>query len=212
MRDWRKQFARRDDCSDSPGSAGRSNRWNGSPKIEGRTVQSLIRTRRWFWTTLGLAAVTGVALFCARAPGATAGPLVDWFHRHCAPAPLVDGPPLIEVGGEWHWIRSPDQEKVAVSSLFNRYCIRCHGVDGRGVWDIPGVPDFTNAAWQATRTDAMYARRIIEGRGAVMPTFRGVLSLEEAWALARYIRTFVPGTEVSPPVLPAPKKLDTSKK
>jgi hypothetical protein len=32
-----------------------------------------------------------------------------------------------------------------------------------------------------------------------MPTFRGTLTLEEAWAMARYLRTFVPGTEASRP-------------
>ena len=42
--------------------------------------------------------------------------------------------------GSWYWVRSPDQERRVVSSLFNRYCIRCHGVDGRGVWDIPECP------------------------------------------------------------------------
>src|ERR1700680_4638075 len=82
-------------------------------------------------------------------------------------------------------------------SHFNRYCIRCHGVDGRGVWDIPDVPDFTNARWQACRSDGQLARAILEGRGAVMPPFRGTLTLEDAWAMARYLRTFVPGTEAS---------------
>jgi mono/diheme cytochrome c family protein len=104
-------------------------------------------------------------------------------------------------GGTWTWLRSPDEEKRHVSGLYNRYCIRCHGVDGRGVWDIPGVPDFTNVRWQASRSDAQLARIIIEGRGAVMPPFRGTINLEESWALARYLRTFVPGTEVPRPDL-----------
>ena len=110
------------------------------------------------------------------------------------------------VGGTWQWMRSPEQEKVVAASLYNRYCIRCHGVDGRGVWDIPGVPDFTNTRWQATRGDDQLARIIIEGRGAVMPTFRGALSLEEAWAVGRYLRTFVPGTEIHRPDLSTPDK------
>ena len=42
-----------------------------------------------------------------------------------------------------------------------------------------------------------------------MPPFRGALTLEEAWAIGRYLHTFVPGTEVSPPDLhdggPSPK-------
>ena len=97
-------------------------------------------------------------------------------------------------GGAWYWMRSPEQEKTVVMNLFNRYCIRCHGVDGRGVWDIPGIPDFTDVRWQNYRTDAEIVRIIIEGRGAVMPQFRGALALDEAWGLAHYLRTFVPGT------------------
>jgi hypothetical protein len=120
---------------------------------------------------------------------------------HCVP----DG--CSDVGGSWYWMRSPEQERVVVSGLFNRYCIRCHGVDGRGVWDIPGVPDFTNARWQISRSDDQIARIIIEGRGAVMPTFRGALTLEEAWAMARYLRTFVPGSEASKPEVGASEKL-----
>jgi hypothetical protein len=104
-----------------------------------------------------------------------------------------------ELGGSWFWMRSPEQERVAIASRYNRYCIRCHGVDGRGVWDMPGVPDFTNLRWQMSRSDDQIARIIIEGRGAVMPTFRGTLTLEEAWAMARYLRTLVPGTEASRP-------------
>jgi mono/diheme cytochrome c family protein len=95
-------------------------------------------------------------------------------------------------------------------SLFNRYCIRCHGVDGRGVWDIPDVPDFTNTVWQATRPDPYRTRVILEGRGALMPAFRGTLTLEEASAMARYLHTFVPGTEVSPPNASPPAALAPS--
>jgi mono/diheme cytochrome c family protein len=96
-------------------------------------------------------------------------------------------------------MRSPEQERRVVMSLYNRYCIRCHGVDGRGVWDIPDVPDFANTVWQATRPDPYRTRIILDGRGAVMPAFRGTLTLEEACAMARYLHTFVPGTEFSPP-------------
>jgi cytochrome c5 len=110
------------------------------------------------------------------------------------------------VGGSWYWMRSPEQERVVVTAIYNRYCVRCHGIDGRGVWDIPGVPDFTNTRWQATRGDDQIARIIVEGRGAVMPAFRGTMTLEEAWAMARYLRRFVPGTEVSRPVVDGPKK------
>jgi hypothetical protein len=114
--------------------------------------------------------------------------------------------PGSDVGGSWFWMRSPEQEKAVTSGHFNRYCIRCHGVDGRGVWDIPGIPDFTNPRWQACRTDAQLVRIIIEGRGAVMPPFRGTLTLEEAWAMARFLRSFDPAAAVSRPDLSAPDK------
>src|SRR5262249_6360715 len=98
--------------------------------------------------------------------------------------------------------------KAVAASLFNRYCIRCHGIDGRGVWDIPGIPNFTNVRFQASRSDDQLARAIMQGRGAVMPPFRGVLTLEESWALARYLRSFIPGTETPRPDDREPAKAD----
>jgi mono/diheme cytochrome c family protein len=96
-------------------------------------------------------------------------------------------------------MRSPDQEQRVIMTHFNRYCIRCHGIDGRGVWDIPDVPDFTDPRWQGSRSDAQIVNILMEGRGAVMPTFRGTLTLEESWAMAHYLRTFVPGSEIARP-------------
>jgi hypothetical protein len=112
--------------------------------------------------------------------------------------------------GNWFWVRSPDQERRVSMSHYNRYCIRCHGIDGRGVWDIPDVPDFTDTRWQTSRSDPQIVNIIMEGRGAVMPMFRGTLALDEAWGMARYLRTFVPGTEAPRPdvgrsAAPAPK-------
>ena len=101
--------------------------------------------------------------------------------------------------GNWYWVRSPDQEQRVVMSHYNRYCIRCHGIDGRGVWDIPDVPDFTDPRWQNSRSDPQIVNIIMEGRGAVMPMFRGTLALDEAWGMAHYLRTFVPGTEAPRP-------------
>ena len=70
------------------------------------------------------------------------------FHKHFGHQHVPPGQIETLNGGAWHWMRSPEQEKTVVMSLYNRYCIRCHGVDGRGVWDIPGFPDFTDVRWQ----------------------------------------------------------------
>ncbi len=153
------------------------------------------RSRRMI-TTLGGISILGVAVVYAvfwTLPCATAAPRCKVRPRSgfCQ----VPG----EWAGTWYWLRSPDEEQRVIASLYNRYCIRCHGVDGRGVWDIPDVPDFANARWQASRSDGELARLILEGRGAVMPPFRGTFTLEECWAMARYLRSFVPGTEMSRP-------------
>jgi mono/diheme cytochrome c family protein len=140
---------------------------------------------------------------------AAAWPWKFWWSRPapCAPA---EGEGF---AGQWSWMRSPEQERRVVMSHYNRYCLRCHGADGRGVWDIPDVPDFTNGRWQASRSDAQLVRATLEGRGAVMPAFRGTLTLEESWAMARYLRTFAAPAESRPDraapkeeTLPAPTK------
>jgi len=152
---------------------------------------------RWCAVACAMALVVAAA---ARPAGAGCDCGKAWPHLFChkhGPGHAT-GPGFINVdGGSWYWMRSPEQERRVVMSLYNRYCIRCHGVDGRGVWDIPDVPDFTDVVWQSTRPDDYRARVILEGRGAVMPAFRGTLTLEEACAMARYLHTFVPGTEVS---------------
>jgi hypothetical protein len=163
-----------------------------------------VKTRncRWQFTAGGIsaAAVAALVVLLATARAALAGfPWWPW-HHHAETGPgcaCPDGHAGPEGEGTWYWLRSPDEEKRVVAGLYNRYCVRCHAIDGRGVWDIPGVPDFTDARWQACRSDAQIAHIILEGRGAVMPPFRGTLTLEEAWAMARYLRTFLPGSETS---------------
>jgi len=152
--------------------------------------------------TGGLCVFLAVAVAFLRPPSNAFGdPPTAYYQTFCG---YGEEPPNCEVGGAWYWLRSPEQEKRVVMALFNRYCIRCHGVDGRGVWDIPDVPNFANPRWQGSRSDGELARAILEGRGSVMPPWRGTLSLEEAWAIARYVRTFVPGTEMSRPDYSAP--------
>jgi mono/diheme cytochrome c family protein len=145
-----------------------------------------------------LAAVLATFFIVAAAPGvARAGfPWLSWWRKDACEQHIPPGP---EIEGTWFWMRSPDEEKRVIAGLYNRYCVRCHGIDGRGVWDIPDVPDFTSPKWQACRSDPQIVRIILEGRGAIMPPFRGTLTLEEAWGMARYLRTFIPGTEESRP-------------
>ncbi len=176
-------------------------------------------TKQTPWWCLAGIATAGMLLILVEVHAA--GPWRPFKAKH-ANKEIADGAYIAgDLGGDWYWHRSPEQEARVMAARYNRYCIRCHGVDGRGVWDVPDVPDLTNGRWQATRTDAQFARAILEGRGAVMPAFRGTLALEESWAMARYLRSFVPGSEASKPDLgeetkngdkrpiPAPAKADT---
>jgi mono/diheme cytochrome c family protein len=194
---------------------------NGSDRFgegEKRAVKTRQRINRLLYVAggLGILVLGGLALSMWAPQQLTASPLCRLFHfrkacdqQPCGPEEHCESD---EWEGTWYWLRSPDQEKQIIAGLFSRYCIRCHAADGRGVWDIPGVPDFTNVRWQDLRSDAQRARIILEGRGAVMPPFRGTLTLEEAWAMGRYLRTFVPGSEVSRPETGPSKKPEKSSK
>jgi hypothetical protein len=168
----------------------------------GKIVNENWKTRR-----RAITAVTSVALLIGVAVAGVllstcetqAGAFGHWGKNGCGSDGCVERPPIEDTGGAWYWMHSSNQEKRVVMGLYNRYCIRCHGVDGRGVWDMPRIPDFTNIHWQECHSDAQIARIILEGRRGCMPPFRGTLTAEQACGLARYLRTFVPGTETSRP-------------
>jgi len=161
-----------------------------------------VMARAWWYAK---ASVAALVLVTAPATTTSAGCPCGktWPHIFCRDHYSVGSGDIsnLDSGGLWYWMRSPEQERRVVANLFNRYCIRCHGVDGRGVWDIPDVPDFTHPVWQGTRPESYRTRVILEGRGAVMPSFRGTLTLEEACALGRYLYTFAPEIQPTRPEL-----------
>src|SRR5712692_3703207 len=71
-------------------------------------------------------------------------------------------------------------------------CAVCHGKDGRGTpnWRAKGQPDFTDAKWQKSRTDAQIADLTKSGKGKYMPAFKSKLSDEEIAAVVARIRAF----------------------
>lgn len=76
--------------------------------------------------------------------------------------------------------------------LFEQVCARCHGTDGRGdpVQRINlGVPDMTDPAWQAARTDEDIMRTVREGsKSHKMPGFGDFYQPAQLEALARHVR------------------------
>lgn len=77
------------------------------------------------------------------------------------------------------------------------FCVTCHGKDGKGLGNIPGLRgklprNFTDKAWQATRTDGELFWILKNGSpGTDMASFVPlVLTEEEAWHVLLYVRSF----------------------
>jgi quinol-cytochrome oxidoreductase complex cytochrome b subunit/cytochrome c len=90
------------------------------------------------------------------------------------------------------------------SVLFRQFCLTCHGTNGRGAElraSMPSVPDFGLAAWQTSRNNSEMMVSILEGKGTLMPAFRGRVSEEQVHDLIAYVRAFGP---VSAPVPETP--------
>ena len=77
------------------------------------------------------------------------------------------------------------------------FCVTCHGRDGKGLGNIPGLRgklprNFTDKAWQSARTDGELFWILKNGSpGTDMASFVPlVLTEEEAWQVVLYVRTF----------------------
>jgi len=83
----------------------------------------------------------------------------------------------------------------ASRELFREHCAKCHAADGTGSPardSLPEIPNFTDASWQARRSDAQLLAGILKGKGAEMPPWRDKISAEQARGLAAYVRAFRP--------------------
>ncbi len=77
------------------------------------------------------------------------------------------------------------------------FCVTCHGRDGKGLGDIPGLVgklprNFTDKVWQAARADGELFWILKNGSpGTDMASFIPlVLTEEEAWHVLLYVRSF----------------------
>ncbi len=92
--------------------------------------------------------------------------------------------------------------KVHVAGEFYSVnCIACHGLDGKGNAAIrvamPVIPDFTNREWQTSHSNPQLAVAILEGKGGLMPPWRGKVDPALAQNLVAFIRTFGPADLVA---------------
>lgn len=54
------------------------------------------------------------------------------------------------------------------------------------------VPNFTDAAWHAKRSDAQMEASILDGKGTQMPAFRGSVTPSDAGELVALVRSLCP--------------------
>lgn len=89
----------------------------------------------------------------------------------------------------------PADPARAAQALWKVACAGCHGLDGRGGGPSlpPGasVPNFTDAAWQSSRTDAAITDVIRDGRN-LMPPFGEQVTADGINALLAHIRSLNP--------------------
>jgi mono/diheme cytochrome c family protein len=77
-----------------------------------------------------------------------------------------------------------------IAALYSKQCAKCHLETGKGLESLK-PPDFTDAKWQASHTDAALAKGIRNGEGA-MPAFKDTLSAAQITGLIKHIRGFKP--------------------
>jgi mono/diheme cytochrome c family protein len=107
---------------------------------------------------------------------------------------------LIEEARRWTNPMEATPENIEKGkSIFQgkAFCATCHGRDGRGLGDIPGLRgklprNFTDQSWQAARADGELFWILKNGSpGTDMASFVPlVLTEEEAWQVLLYVRSF----------------------
>ena len=107
---------------------------------------------------------------------------------------------LIEDARQWKNPLEATPENIEKGkALFQgkAFCVTCHGRDGRGLGDIPGLRgklprNFTDQAWQAARADGELFWILKNGSPGtdMAPFIPLVLTEEEAWQVLLYVRSF----------------------
>jgi mono/diheme cytochrome c family protein len=83
--------------------------------------------------------------------------------------------------------------KPRAFQVFRDSCIECHDADGRGESNrdlYRNIPDFTNPAWQSSRTDGELSHSILEGKGKSMPAMKEKVSSVGVMQMVALIREF----------------------
>jgi quinol-cytochrome oxidoreductase complex cytochrome b subunit/mono/diheme cytochrome c family protein len=114
------------------------------------------------------------------------------------------GPPAAPPPPTPAWDERAARTRVA-AGLYRQYCLICHGPDGSGSAmkaSMPPIPNFTDRAWQERLSNPQLVVSVLDGKGTLMPAFRGRVSDDQAQDVVAYIRAFAP-LPAAPPGAPA---------
>jgi mono/diheme cytochrome c family protein len=82
-----------------------------------------------------------------------------------------------------------DRSLRTLRQIYQTKCSACHGPRGKGIPAL-NVRDFTDSAWQASRTDKEIRQAIEKGRLPLMPQFADSLDDETIQSLVKLVRQF----------------------
>lgn len=83
-----------------------------------------------------------------------------------------------------------------VNAIYDAKCGKCHLADGKGLRTL-SPPDFTDAKWQASRTDAQMLASLNNGKDT-MPGFKGAIAPADMKALVKKVRAYAPKAAAAP--------------
>jgi mono/diheme cytochrome c family protein len=98
--------------------------------------------------------------------------------------------------------QAPAKKAAAARQLFQEFCSKCHGMNGKGDQArslFPEIPDFTAVSWHKQRSEALLQTSILNGKGKNMPSFAGKIDKDQSRALVGHVRAFAPGYQKAGP-------------
>jgi mono/diheme cytochrome c family protein len=89
----------------------------------------------------------------------------------------------------------PSDNARTAQQLYRRYCVSCHGTDGRAKTSkgkFSHARDLTDGQWHEDVTDERIFNSIMNGRNVRgnMPSFSNKLNEQEAESLVTFVRKF----------------------
>jgi len=102
-------------------------------------------------------------------------------------------------GVEYHPAAAMEPTAATPVRIYRTSCLECHDSDGRGESgrdQFPGIPDFSDPRWQASRSDAELGRSILEGKGKSMPRMRRKLGSLDVSRMVAFVRGFPGGKQL----------------